>query len=85
MATYTRGKGNHGSKETSETNYREYLEKNFASIHGQVTPKWAELNKNAVKKKKKRKGSDDDTDEEDSDDYDDSTLSKVVKKSIRHF
>lgn len=33
----------YGIKATSETVYKKYLEKNFATIHGQSTPKWAQL------------------------------------------
>lgn len=43
VADYNKGKGKHGSKETSEANYKQYLERQFVSIHGQGTPKWAEL------------------------------------------
>jgi len=51
VAGYKRAPGKHGSKETSTTNYKQYLEKNFVSVHGQATPKWAELNKDGPKKK----------------------------------
>jgi len=61
VAGYTRGRGNHGEKETSETNYKKYLEKNFAVIHGLTTPKWAKLDKSA---KRVKKDSDDDSDDE---------------------
>lgn len=61
VAGYNRGKGKHGEKETSETNYKKYLEKNFASVHGLTTPKWAKLDQSA---KRVKKDSDDDSDDE---------------------
>lgn len=50
MAEYTRAPGKHGSKETSDTNYKKYLEKNFVAVHGQTTPKWAQLGRKPEKK-----------------------------------
>jgi len=61
VASYSRGKGKHGDKETSETNYKKYLEKNFKSVHGLTTPKWAEL---SGSKKRAKKDSDDDSEDE---------------------
>lgn len=61
VAGYSRGKGKHGEKETSETNYKKHLEKNFATIHGLTTPKWAKLDKPA---KRVKKDSDDESDDE---------------------
>ena len=51
VAGYQRAPGKHGSKQTSTTNYKQYLEKSFVSVHGQATPKWAQLNEGALKKK----------------------------------
>lgn len=51
VAGYKKAPGKHGSKETSTTNYKQYLEKNFVSVHGQATPKWAQLTDDGSKKK----------------------------------
>ena len=59
-----------GKKSVSETAYKKILEKNFAAVHGQVTPKWAQLQKTEEKKLKRNKD-----DEEESDDED---LTKVI-------
>ena len=59
-------KGLVGEKAISETVYKHVLEKRFSSIHGQVTPKWAQLQNKSGKKKQK--------------DNDDQDLSKVKLK-----
>lgn len=76
VSTYKRGKGNHGVKETSETNYQSYLQRNYASVHGECTPRWAQLNKSNQKRKKNNDSSDEDSDESSSQD-ESFSLSKV--------
>ena len=41
-ATFSKGKGKHGAKETSTESYAKTLERKFVSMVG-GTPKWAEL------------------------------------------
>ena len=43
-ATFSKGKGKHGAKETSTESYAKTLERKFVSMVG-GTPKWAELRK----------------------------------------
>ena len=41
-ATFSKGKGKHGAKETSSESYARTMERKFVSMVG-GTPKWAEL------------------------------------------
>ncbi len=59
-----RGKGLGGDKAVSETAYKKILEKNFAAVHGQITPKWAELGKKDDKKLKRNSDDEEDTDDQ---------------------
>ncbi len=47
MATFKKGQGKHGQKETSNENYSEFLRKKFNSLVD--TPKWADLDQNRDK------------------------------------
>ena len=53
-ATYSKAKGKHGAKETSEELYSKAVKKKFVSIVG--TPKWADLDAKKIR--------DEDSDEE---------------------
>lgn len=66
---FKKEKGLAGEKGESDMIYKKVLEERFASIHGQVTPKWAQLVKKDDKKTTR------DSDEED----DDRELTKVYK------
>lgn len=67
-----KGRGKGGQKAVSQTVYKQFLEKNFATVHGQTTPKWAQLSNKEEKKPKK------DSDDEDDDDDKDHDLTKVL-------
>jgi hypothetical protein len=71
---FQKEKGLVGEKAGSETVYKQVLEKRFASIHGQITPKWAQL-QNKDKKKAQQEDSDNEEDEQD--------LTKVKQKLLQ--
>jgi len=80
VATYRRAQGHHGSKATSDANYRQHLEKTLASVQGQATPKWAQLRPPdaagvASARRAKSAGSDSGSDS----DADQTPLSKVYR------